>query len=88
MVVVDDKGEDLRAVLKEAETYLAEHGVEGARFSRQGEAAEAILTVAEQEGADLIVMGGYGATPMVEVVLGSVVDEVLRRSAVPVLLCR
>jgi nucleotide-binding universal stress UspA family protein len=34
------------------------------------------------------VMGGYGFGPMLEVVLGSTVDEVLRTSRRPVLICR
>ncbi len=88
LVVVDDKGEDMRPVLEDARTYLADSGVEAASMSMQGEAAECILAAAEEHGAELIVMGGYGANPMVEVVLGSAVDEVLRRSHAPVLLCR
>jgi nucleotide-binding universal stress UspA family protein len=33
-------------------------------------------------------MGGYGHSPVLEVVLGSVVDTVLRASQQPVLVCR
>jgi nucleotide-binding universal stress UspA family protein len=33
-------------------------------------------------------MGGYGFSPLVEVVLGSAVDQVLRESSRPVLVCR
>jgi len=33
-------------------------------------------------------MGGYGASPVVEVVLGSVVDQVLRESHKAMLVCR
>jgi nucleotide-binding universal stress UspA family protein len=36
----------------------------------------------------LIIMGGYGLRPELEFVLGSVVDQVLRESASPVLVCR
>lgn len=88
VVVVDERGADQRGALEEAEAYLADHGVESVGVSLQGDAAESILAAADQHAADLIVMGGYGAAPMVEVVLGSAVDEVLRRSSVPVLLCR
>lgn len=38
--------------------------------------------------ADLIVMGGYGYPPLLEALLGSTVDDVLRRSRVPVLICQ
>jgi len=33
-------------------------------------------------------MGGYGDAPMIEFVLGSVVDKVLRESSLPILICR
>jgi nucleotide-binding universal stress UspA family protein len=46
------------------------------------------LSTAEAHDSDLILMGGYGYSPVVEVVLGSAVDEVLRASRQPVLICR
>jgi nucleotide-binding universal stress UspA family protein len=88
IVAVDDKGQDTGGALDDAQSYLASYGVEATSEMVEGDAADRILDVAERHGSNLIVMGGYGANPMVEVVLGSVVDEVLRRSAVPVLLCR
>jgi len=33
-------------------------------------------------------MGGYGFSPVLEVVIGSSVDQVLRESRQPVLICR
>jgi nucleotide-binding universal stress UspA family protein len=53
-----------------------------------GPAAQAILTTASVVRNDLIIMGGYGRAPVLEVVLGSVVDEVLRTSRRPMLICR
>jgi nucleotide-binding universal stress UspA family protein len=50
--------------------------------------SSAILTAAQDHDCDLILMGGYGHSPVVEVVLGSAVDEVLRSSRQPVLICR
>ena len=50
--------------------------------------SEAILNIAEAQNCDLIIMGGYGRSPILEVVLGSAVDAVLRTSPWPVLVCR
>jgi nucleotide-binding universal stress UspA family protein len=33
-------------------------------------------------------MGGYGYSPLLEVMLGSTVDQVLRESSLPTLICR
>ena len=53
-----------------------------------GHVPAAILQAAEEHTSDLILMGGYGHSPVVEVVLGSTVDQILRESRQPVLVCR
>ncbi len=49
---------------------------------------EAIVNAAEQYECDLLIMGGYGLTPALEVFLSSTVDRVLRKTAKPILICR
>jgi len=55
---------------------------------QEGPVADALLQAADAHGSDLILMGGYGHSPIVELLSGSVVDKVLRSSKQPVLLCR
>jgi nucleotide-binding universal stress UspA family protein len=77
--------------LKDARQYLEEQKVPASfiKRKRQGMTVGAIiLEEAAEAGCDLIIMGGYGYKPVLEVVLGSSVDEVLQRSKVPVLICR
>jgi nucleotide-binding universal stress UspA family protein len=74
--------------LQKAEAYLESHGVKASFIEEQGGVAAAILKQAESTGSDLIIMGGYGSSPVVEVVLGSSVDKVLRESRRPMLICR
>jgi nucleotide-binding universal stress UspA family protein len=69
-------------------TYAEEHGVQATRVEKQGPAAETILLTAEESATDLIVMGGYGSSPMVEWALGSTVEEILQSSRWPVLVCQ
>jgi nucleotide-binding universal stress UspA family protein len=71
-----------------ARHYLEEKQVEANYLVERGSPAEKIIKVAEDHNSNLLVMGGYGFNPVWEVVLGSVVDEVLRKSHVPVLICR
>jgi nucleotide-binding universal stress UspA family protein len=76
-------------VLAEARAYLEEHGVEHVTYAQAAPpVAEAILETAEREECDWLIIGGYGTAPVFEVVLGSVVDQVLRESSRPVLICR
>jgi nucleotide-binding universal stress UspA family protein len=53
-----------------------------------GDVPTAILKIAAEHESNLIVMGGYGFTPVLEVLLGSAVDRVLQSSWQPVLICR
>ena len=72
----------------QARQYLEKNGVSARFVQKRGSVAEAILETAEQHGSDLLIMGGYGASPVVEVVLGSTVDHVLRALRYPMLICR
>jgi nucleotide-binding universal stress UspA family protein len=79
-------------IQEEARDYLDAHGVDAnliaAEPEEEGTVADSILRVAEEQGCDLILMGGYGVGPVVEVLLGSQVDRVLRKSRWPALICR
>lgn len=52
---------------------------------REGDAAAEILQVADEVGADLIVLGTHGRTGLGRVLMGSVAEAVLRRARCPVL---
>jgi nucleotide-binding universal stress UspA family protein len=55
---------------------------------KTGPVDEAILAAAREHACNLILMGGYGLSPLLEFALGSAVDKVLRKAEVPVLICR
>jgi nucleotide-binding universal stress UspA family protein len=74
--------------LGHAGEYLEARGVQAEWVEERGPVAEAILATAEAHGCDLVLMGGYGHGPAVELVLGSAVDQVLRESRWPALICR
>lgn len=53
--------------------------------ARNGEPGPAIVLVAEQIQADLIVMGTHGRTGMSRILMGSIAEHVLRHAHYPVL---
>ena len=53
-----------------------------------GHAADTIVRVAQERGADLIVMGTHGRTGLQHVLLGSVAEKVVRLAPCPVLTVR
>jgi len=64
------------------------HGVHATYEQKGGPVAEVILQAAEEQGSDLIILGNYGPHPLLEVVRGSTVDDVLRAARQPMLICR
>lgn len=81
----EGEGED---VLETARTYLEEHGVEAELVVKQEPVAAALLSAVDQYDCDVIVIGGYGARPVVEMVMDSALNDVLRTSHKPILICR
>jgi nucleotide-binding universal stress UspA family protein len=75
-------------VLVQARSYLEEHGISAEYRVESGNVGETILTQCQNDECDFVILGGYGLAPVLEVVLGSTVDEVLRKSCQPVLVCR
>jgi nucleotide-binding universal stress UspA family protein len=57
-------------------------------FVREGDPAEEILGAAAAIGARMIAMGTHGRRGLTHVLLGSVAEQVIRRSAVPVITVR
>ncbi len=88
VVTVIEPGRTTADTLARAQEYLESHSVQAAFVKEAGPVAEAILKTAEEHESDLIIMGGYGLGPVLEVVLGSAVDQILRASRRPVLICR
>ena len=57
-------------------------------FARQGDAADAILDVAEEQRSDLIVVGNRGMTGAKRFLLGSVPNKVSHHAPCSVLIVR
>ena len=80
--------EDVEATLEEAAREIREAGVEVEVFARQGDPADAILDVAEEQHADLIVVGNKGMTGAKRFLLGSVPNKVSHHAPSSVLIIR
>jgi nucleotide-binding universal stress UspA family protein len=87
VVMAQELGKRQSETLKAACRYLGERGIEATMIAAKGEPGQAILEAVESADANLILMGGYGFGPVLELVLGSTVHQVLRETSVPVLIC-
>jgi nucleotide-binding universal stress UspA family protein len=80
--------EDVEATLQEAAEGVDGAGVKVETFAREGDAADAILDVAEEQHADLIVVGNKGMTGAKRFLLGSVPNKVSHHAPCSVLIIR
>jgi nucleotide-binding universal stress UspA family protein len=80
--------EDVERALEEAATSLRELGVEVSTYARQGDPADAILDVAEEQKADLIVVGNKGMSGAKRFLLGSVPNKVSHHAPCTVMIIR
>jgi len=80
--------EDVDATLKDASEKIKEGGVQVETYARQGDPADAILDVAEEKNADLIVVGNKGMTGAKRFLLGSVPNKVSHHAPCSVMIIR
>ena len=78
--------EDVEATLRQAGESLEESGVKVETYARQGDPADAILDVAEEQNADLIIVGNKGMTGAKRFLLGSVPNKVSHHAPCDVLI--
>jgi nucleotide-binding universal stress UspA family protein len=80
--------EDVDATLRDAAETIGETGVEVETYARQGDPADAILDVAEEKNADLIVVGNKGMSGAKRFLLGSVPNKVSHHAPCSVMIIR
>ena len=80
--------EDVDATLDAAANIAREAGVPVEVYARQGDPADAILDVAEEQEADLIIVGNKGMTGAKRFLLGSVPNKVSHHAPCSVLIIR
>ena len=80
--------EDVNVTLEAAVGPAREAGVEVQTHAREGDPADAILDVAEERGADLIVVGNKGMTGAKRFLLGSVPNKVSHHAPCSVYIVR
>ena len=80
--------EDVAETLEKAAGTLRDAGVEVETHAREGDPADAILDVAEEERADLILVGNKGMTGAKRFFLGSVPNSVSHHAGRNVLIAK
>ncbi len=80
--------EESEKVLAPVTKFLLRHGINATSTWKVGPAGTAIANFATTGNFDLVVMGSHGHGAVVNMVMGSVANQVLAHCKVPVLLVR
>lgn len=89
MVVLTVASEEIGAqIIDEARDYLTPYELDVEYELVQGDSADKILEIAHEKECNLIAMGAYGEWRFKELILGSTTESVLRKTDLPLLLCR
>jgi len=83
-----NRREDVRATLDSVVALADENGVSANIYPRRGDPADAILDVAEEQSADLIIVGNKGMTGAKRFLLGSVPNKVSHHAPCSVMIIR
>ena len=80
--------QEVEVSLSDAAEIAREAGVKVNTYAREGDPADAILDVAEEQKADLVILGNKGMTGAKRFLLGSVPDKVSHHAPCSVLIVR
>jgi nucleotide-binding universal stress UspA family protein len=76
------------ALFEDAQAIADEHGIDLDTATEVGRPSPTIVDYAENQDFDHIVMGSHGRSGVTRILLGSVAENVVRRSPMPVTIVR
>ena len=88
VVTVGEFGKVTQKTLEQAKTYLEGHNVTASYHLESGAVTPTLLKTLQTQEADLLIVGGYTHSPVLEPLLGGVLDDLLRKSKTPMLICQ
>ncbi|HSQ93244.1 MAG TPA: universal stress protein [Methanoregula sp.] len=76
------------AVLEKAKKYAAENGITAITHMKQGHAGSELVALADEEKADLVMVGSHGKSQADRLLIGSVSTYVVTHSTVTTMVVR
>lgn len=78
-----------KSALDRAKAYLEKQGLNNVTYLlRPKPISDSLMETAKEFGSNLLIMGGFGFRPVLNLVLGSTVDQMLHEFEQPILICR
>jgi len=86
-MTLSGNGNDSSSVQDYARAYLELHEIEADYVLAKGP-MDTFLEVSQEREINLILMGGYSGTALKELMIGSLINNLLRKFDYPILICR
>ena len=79
----------IKDIQGDARKYLEDHDVDAEYIIfDENNHSELIFKYVDQLNIDLLLLGGYSLNPILEIIQGGDVDQILRQTNIPILICR
>ncbi len=88
VITIKQRGRTNKATLDKARKYLKEHQVEATFWLESGDVVDTILHKATQDQNDLLILGSYEYSALLEPLLGGTLDEFMQKCKIPLLICQ
>ena len=88
VITIKQRGRTNKATLDKVRKYLREHQVEATFWLESGDVVDTILHKATQDQNDLLILGSYEYSALLEPLLGGTLDEFLQKCKIPLLICQ
>jgi nucleotide-binding universal stress UspA family protein len=88
VITIKQRGRTNKATLDKARKYLREREVEATFWLEKGEVVDTILAKARQDQNDLLILGSYEYSLLLEPLLGGTLDKFLQKCNIPLLICQ
>ncbi len=88
VITVKQRSRTTKKTLELAQKYLKKHGIEAQYFLEEGNVTKVLMTKLEELDSDLLILGSYEYSALLEPVLGGTLDDILRNCKVPMLICQ
>lgn len=88
VITIKQRGRTNKATLDRARKYLKEHEIEATFWLETGNVVDTILNKASQDQNDLLILGSYEYSLLLEPLLGGTLDDFIQKCKIPLLICQ
>lgn len=88
IITIDNGSKSMEQEIDKTKSYLTKLGVDFDYAIQKGDVPGLVTSSINECNANILILGGYGHSSLLEIVFGSAVDAILRKISIPALICQ